>query len=170
VFLLDAGKGLLSGIIAALLYQQFVATDPSTLVYFYPRISSAGAQSMLSAAFFGCILGHVFSPWLGFKGGKGIATAVGCAFMTLGWLPSVCLLALFALGVLVTRYVSVSSLVAAFACALCAVWVFWGNYGAIATSVIACTFLIWSHRANIKRLMQGTEPRVGKRKEEGSNT
>ena len=44
-----------------------------------------GYDDFVTVAFLGCTWGHIFSPWLGFKGGKGIAVAVGCLFVTFGW-------------------------------------------------------------------------------------
>jgi glycerol-3-phosphate acyltransferase PlsY len=149
VFLLDFGKGLLSG---------FIALWVSSLVL------SDATQSFTTTAFLGCVLGHIYSPWLKFKGGKGIAVAIGCAFIAYGWWPSWLLLGIFTVLVLTTRYVSVGSIAAAFSCPLVALWVFAGNWYAIALSAVVAIFIIWAHRENIKRLLSHTESRIGKKK------
>ena len=170
IFLLDFGKGMLSGLIAAFIYTQFVTSDPSGIVLFAPQTSPGGAQNMLACAFCFCTLGHIFSPWLKFKGGKGIAVGAGSLFFALGWIPGLAELSLFALLVLLTRYVSIGSIAAAAACPLIALLVLWGNVYAILLCAIAGFFIIWAHRANIKRLINGTETRVGKKKENGAAT
>ena len=76
VFVLDFGKGLLSGVLAWAFSMQFLpggGLEPGALVTY---------DTMLAVAFLGCVWGHIFCPWLGFKGGKGIAVAVGCLFVT----------------------------------------------------------------------------------------
>jgi glycerol-3-phosphate acyltransferase PlsY len=122
-------------------------------------------QDILSAALLGCTLGHIFSPWLKFKGGKGIAVAIGCVFITFGWLGALIELALFATLVPLTRYVSVGSIAAAIACPFLALWLMWGDGIAIALCTAVGVVVVWAHRGNIKRLIAGDEPRIGKKKE-----
>ena len=163
IFLLDFGKGLLSGLIAAFICTKFVMTDPSSFTLFSPGSAPNEAQSLLACSFCSCTLGHIFSPWLKFKGGKGIAVGAGALFVALGWIPGFAELSLFALLVLTTRYVSVGSIAAAFICPFIAVWVLWGNVFAILMCAVAGLVIIWAHRSNIKRLIKGTETRVGKK-------
>ena len=101
VFVLDFGKGLFSGFLAWLFFTLLVDPAGSTHSFTY--------QTLAACAFFGCITGHIFSPWLGFKGGKGVAVAVGCMFATFGWQFALIELALFAVVVITTRYVSALS-------------------------------------------------------------
>jgi len=111
------------------------------------------------------IIGHTFPVYLKFKGGKGVATSAG---MLLGVAPAavgigfVCWVATMVLS----RYVSLASIVAAIAVAA-AVWVR-GDKAMVVN--VALTLLaglvVWLHRANIKRLLNGTENRFGKKKEE----
>ena len=78
VFVLDFGKGLLSGVLAWAFSWYLLpggGLEPGSLVSY---------DTMLTVAFLGCVLGHIFSPWLKFKGGKGIAVAVGCLFVVFG--------------------------------------------------------------------------------------
>lgn len=148
VFLLDFGKGLLSGFIALWLSAAF-------------GLDEAGTQLATAFAFLGCTFGHIFSPWLGFKGGKGIAVAVGCLFVTFGLLGSVIELAIFAVLVVATRYVSVGSIAAALACPLLSVWLMWGDWLGVALCVVTGLTVAWAHRGNIERLRTGTERRIG---------
>ena len=151
VFVLDFGKGLLSGFIA-LWVSQACGFDAQQ------------QQIALATAFAACTWGHIFCPWLGFKGGKGIAVAVGCEFVALG--PHIALLeiALFAIIVISTRYVSAGSIAAAATCPLFAVWAFWGNPVAWFIASAGALTIVWAHRSNIERLRNGTESRVGKKK------
>jgi glycerol-3-phosphate acyltransferase PlsY len=104
---------------------------------------------------FAAVLGHCASPFLKFKGGKGIATICGA---TIGATPLVAVagISVFIMATLITRYVSVGSILAVLAAAVAA-WALHydvlviGAYGAI------WVFIIYKHRANIGRLMKGTE-------------
>ena len=152
VFVLDFGKGLLSGFIG--LWAASAA-----------GLDGMSEQLATTVAFFGCTYGHIFSPWLKFKGGKGIAVAVGCLFVTFGPLGAIVELAIFALLVVATKYVSVGSIAAAAACPLIALWLLWGNWAAIALCAITGLTVVWAHRENIERLRSGTERRIGKKKQ-----
>ena len=149
VFLLDFGKGLLAGFIG----QQCASIAGNGDVYL--------AQVFVALAFLFAILGHVFSPWLGFKGGKGIAVAVGCLFFSFGPVGALAELALFAVLVIATRYVSVGSLAAAIACPFFSLYYFWGNPLAWLLSTAGALVVIWAHRGNIQRLLAGEERRIG---------
>lgn len=152
VFLLDFGKGLLSG--AAAWWVCFGSGLVSDL--------ATGTQQVIYAvAFIGCVWGHVFSPWLRFRGGKGIAVAVGCLLVVFGVWPTLLEIAIFALMVALTRRVSVGSLSAAVACPLIALYLYWGNWLAWLLFALAAITVIWAHRQNIQRLMAGTESRIG---------
>ena len=160
VFLLDFGKGLLSGVIAMLALWYLVPggglADASGVTYAF----------MLAAATTGCTLGHIFSPWLGFKGGKGIAVAVGCLFMSFGVAGACVELAIFAVLVIATRYVSVGSIAAAVACPFIACVLYWGDWCAIACFLLTAIVVVWAHRGNIERLRDGCERRIGDKKDE----
>jgi glycerol-3-phosphate acyltransferase PlsY len=109
----------------------------------------------------GAILGHLFPVWLGFKGGKGVATSLGVLLM-LYWPVALLSFATWFVVALITRISSLSALVAAIAAPI---YMFlWGQETfAIATLIIALLVLV-AHRDNIKRLLAGTEPRIGKGK------
>lgn len=160
VFVLDFGKGLLSGVIAMLALWYLVPggglLPESGVTYAF----------VLAVATMGCTLGHIFSPWLGFKGGKGIAVAVGCLFTSFGVVPAIIELAIFAVLVLSTRYVSVGSIAAAVACPFIACALYWGDWAAIACFLITAAVVVWAHRENIGRLRAGCERRIGDKKKE----
>jgi acyl phosphate:glycerol-3-phosphate acyltransferase len=153
VFLLDFGKGLLAGWLATVMVTNFVLP--------YGGLHSLSMNAFLGAAFFGCVTGHIFSPWLNFKGGKGIAVAIGCLFMTYGPVISVLELTIFAVLVLATRYVSVGSIASAAACPFFALYCFWGDWPAVILCTAGASFVVWAHRGNIARLRAGTESRIG---------
>ena len=113
------------------------------------------------SAFLGCTWGHIFSPWLKFKGGKGIAVAVGCLFVTFGPVGALLELALFIVLVVLTKYVSVGSMAAALACPFFALYFYWGNWVAWLLCAIAGLTVLWAHRANFARLRAGEERRLG---------
>ena len=149
VFLLDFGKGLLSGYLGMLLSYALLASG-------YPD----GCIGM-PVAFLGCVLGHIFSPWLGFRGGKGIAVGVGCLFFTLGYWIAITELLIFAGVVVISRYVSLGSVVSTSVAALFSVWVYWGNWIGMLFMIAGAILIIWAHRGNISRLANGTESRIG---------
>ena len=158
VFVLDFGKGLLSGVLAWWFSWSFLPGGglvPGALVSY---------DTMLAVAFLGCVWGHIFCPWLGFKGGKGGALAVGCLFVTFGPVGACLELAIFIVLVLVTRHVSVGSIAAAAACPFFSLYYFWGDWIAVAMCTLAGLTVVWAHRGNIKRLIQGTESKVGDKK------
>ena len=151
VFVLDFGKGLLSGLLGV-----WVSTALGC--------DEAGIRLACAIAFFGCVYGHIFSPWLGFKGGKGIAVAIGCLFVTFGPVGACIELAIFIVLVVASKYVSLGSVAAALACPLLSLWFFWGNWlGWLFCAVTGLT-VVWAHRENIQRLRAGTERRVGEKK------
>ncbi|MBN2464180.1 glycerol-3-phosphate acyltransferase, partial [candidate division WOR-3 bacterium] len=108
----------------------------------------------------GAILGHVFCPWLGFNGGKGVATTIGVAaflcprslFVALG---------VFVLAVLVTGFISASSLALTVALPLLTGLFYRGNTALLVFSVGVAIVIVVRHVANIKRLAAGTEPHLG---------
>ena len=104
------------------------------------------------------VLGHCFPVWLGFKGGKGVATNAGVCFglaWQLGAVYAVVWIGLLA----ITRISSVAGMGAVIAAAV-AGWLFdWPTFGLVLTLV--AVLIVSLHRANIRRLMAGTEPRVG---------
>jgi glycerol-3-phosphate acyltransferase PlsY len=116
------------------------------------------------AAGVAAVIGHVFPVWLGFKGGKGVATALG-VFIALAPLAALSALGVFIIVFVITRYVSLASILAAVMMPVfCLLWmpdrspIFVGGVIFISLLVIA------KHHANIARLMQGKESRFGSKK------
>ena len=109
-------------------------------------------------------LGHIFPLFLGFKGGKGVATALGVLAGFSGWLALACAGTWFATAA-VFRYSSLASLAAAAVAPFAA----FGIVGAhVALPVGALSLLLfWRHRDNIKRLLAGSESRIGSKKKPG---
>jgi glycerol-3-phosphate acyltransferase PlsY len=105
------------------------------------------------------ILGHNYTPWLGFKGGKGIATSAG----VLGALMPPVLagsLSLWIAATLITRFVSVGSILAALSLAPLAWWFYTGQWIFFSLACLAGLMAILRHRTNIQRLLAGTESRI----------
>jgi glycerol-3-phosphate acyltransferase PlsY len=140
-------------------------------------ISTATAWCWLATAL-AAILGHTLSPWIGFKGGKGVATGFGAlaAMWPVLTLPAGLAILLWAAILAVSRIMSLASMVAAISipCSvLVAALAANGLAGVraavpflVATGVIAA-FVVWKHRANIARMRAGTEPKVGAKKPAG---
>lgn len=110
------------------------------------------------AAFFG----HLFPVFLGFKGGKGVATALGVLIGISGWLGLICA-GTWLLTALVTRYSSLAALVAA-AVAPLAAWALGQPMLVVGVVAILAALLILRHRENIQRLLKGQEGRIGAKK------
>lgn len=156
VFVLDFGKGVLSGVLALLALSYLVQSQAPALL---------SSHDLVAIAFLGCVWGHIFSPWLKFKGGKGIAVAVGCLVVMFGLIGMIIEVCLFAALVIITRYVSLGSIIAAIACPFLSLYFYWGDWvGVICCTIVAIT-VVWAHRSNISRLLAGTESRVGSKKE-----
>lgn len=125
----------------------------------------AGNEPWLAIAVgIAAVLGHMFSPYVGFKGGKGVATAAGM-FVALAPLAVAIALPVWGLSLWLTGYVSLSSMVAATTFPLL---VRLTRPDAVATlwaSVALAALIVFSHRGNIRRLVAGTENRFRTRKE-----
>jgi glycerol-3-phosphate acyltransferase PlsY len=141
----------------------FVAArwSPALALSFFSA-PGASRECLALAAGVAAILGHNYPCWLRFKGGKGIATSGG---VVLAWAPAACLtaLALWGLVFAATRYVSLASIAASLILPL-AVW--FCNGSATMTAVMAALSLlaIYKHKANVRRLLDGTEHRFVKKK------
>jgi glycerol-3-phosphate acyltransferase PlsY len=123
-----------------------------------------GNYDLAVVAAVAAILGHVFPIWLGFRGGKGVASALG-VFLALSPAAAGCTFAIFLIVVLLTRYVSLASIVGS------AFFPLFGLYFApVRTPMVIAGFLfiplliIVKHRENVRRLLSGTENRFGSKK------
>lgn len=136
--LLDAGKGG----IAVALARWLVGPD------------AAQVAALFSFA------GHLFPVWLGFKGGKGVATFLG-TLLVLAWPAGLAACATWALVAAISRISSLSALVAA---VLSPLWLYLLGYPEmIALAALLALVILERHKANITRLLAGTEPKIGKK-------
>lgn len=136
--LLDGGKGA----VAVLLARAFAPEDS------------------VQVAALAAMLGHCYPVWLGFRGGKGVATFIGI-WLALAWPVGLACCALWLAAAAVTRISSMGALVAAAGSTLCAVFLGYGTtliFGGLVTILV-----FWRHRENIVRIRAGTESRIGQK-------
>ena len=136
---LDAAKGAAAVLLAGLIWPD----QPQ-----FPAVAAIGA-----------LLGHLYPAWLGFKGGKGVATLLGIV-AALHWPAALVFAAIWIAMLALTRYSSVGGMTAAAAAPVAA-----GFFGRIDLAILLAGFallVLWKHRANIARLMAGTEPKAGR--------
>ena len=126
----------------------------------FPDASQWPVATLLVICGFAAIVGHNYTPWLGFKGGKGIATSAGVLGALMPPVLAVSL-SLWIIATLVTRTVSIGSLLAAASLLPAAVYFYPGQWIYIGLALLAGVLAIWRHSANIKRLLAGTEPKFG---------
>jgi acyl phosphate:glycerol-3-phosphate acyltransferase len=120
-------------------------------------------ESLAIAAALGAFLGHLFPVWLKFKGGKGVATYIGLLLGFGAWLSLLAFCGVWLAIAAVTRY---SSLAALLASAVTPAVLWWTGEGQQAELFLALTVLLWiMHRANIARLLNGTESKIGRKAE-----
>jgi glycerol-3-phosphate acyltransferase PlsY len=151
-FLLDAAKG-------------FVAVLLAWQVALHTNQSQAQAQNLAATAAVCAMLGHIYTVWLRFKGGKGVATGFG-VFLGIAPLSALVALVAFIIIFALSRYVSLASIVAAVVFPFAALL---RHHEPLTPVMVAAVILlplivIAKHHANIRRLLAGTEYRFGKSK------
>ncbi len=112
---------------------------------------------------FAAVLGHMFTPWLGFAGGKGVATGLG-TLMGAAWPVGVAACGVWIGTALITRISSLSALVAFAAAPALAAW--FAGKPVVVLALAICGFVWLRHWANIRRLLAGTEPKIGRTKKD----
>lgn len=119
-------------------------------------------EPILAAVALAAFLGHLFPVFFGFRGGKGVATALG-VLLALNWLLALCMLGTWIFVALVTR---ISSLAALTAAVLSPAFAWWLTASPVYIwlCVILAALLLWRHRGNIQRMLSGSEPRIGRKK------
>lgn len=158
--LCDAGKGALSLGIAICVLNMVVAIHVQELIQFCATsqiFSDVYKLCMFvnSVVYAACVCGHIFSPYLHFKGGKGISVGFGAA-LVLSWQTALLALLAFFVFTIPSKRVSLGSLAAAIALP-CWAYVFgYTSFELIPIIVVAC-LVIWAHRNNIARLIKGEE-------------
>ena len=141
VALLDVAKGA-----AAVLLMRLVTADPA----------------WTAAAGLAAILGHVFPIFYGFRGGKGVATAVG-AFLVLAPLAVLCCLGVFVLVVALTRYVSLGSVISLALLSPVAGLLFHASRPVVTAAGLTALVVLLKHLGNLKRIAKGEERKLGAR-------
>jgi glycerol-3-phosphate acyltransferase PlsY len=149
VFVLDVLKGF-----CAVKISMLVAPGRS------PEWNSPEIFGILSAM---CgVLGHLYSPWLKFEGGKGVATSAG-ALLALTPVAALIGVVIWIIVFWLTRYVSLASLTAAVALPIVVLILSWQDQNKgkplVYSSACVAAVVIWRHRSNLSRLIRGTEPR-----------
>ncbi len=151
-FLLDAAKG-------------FVAVIAGWQIALHAHLSQPQAQTFAAAAAICAVLGHIYTVWLRFKGGKGVATGFG-VFLGIAPLAAGIALLTFIVVFALSRYVSLASILAALVFPIAMLLL---TRHALAPAMIAAMvalplLVIGKHHANIRRLLAGTEYRFGRSK------
>lgn len=146
VFAIDLLKGLGS----VLIMQVAVRTD-----------NGLGAELFILGAAMLALVGHTKSIWLGFKGGKAVASGLG-VLVGLNWLVAIAAFGIWLLTMLIWRTVSISSIGAAIATPILMLLCH-APTAYVGFTIIAGSYVVWLHRSNIERLRQGTEPKLFER-------
>jgi len=152
VLLVDAAKGWLAVFVVARLVSG----------WFYPDAGPLAREWFSLCAGIAAILGHNYTCWLHFKGGKGIATSAG-VLVALVPGPLLIILGIWIVVFALSRYVSLASISAAFALPFAA-WVLGASTNIIIVTATLAALAIYKHKANIQRLLKGTENRIGAKK------
>ncbi len=151
VFAADVGKG-----VAAVLLS----------ICFGRQLGESSAQYLQAAAAASCVVGHSFPIWLGFKGGKGVATSVG-VLLVLMPLSLPVMIAIWFIVFRVTRMVSAASVAAAVSLPFAVVLLLHSELvkGSVLFyfSLAITALVVWSHRENLRRITSGEEPRFSRK-------
>lgn len=115
----------------------------------------SGDDWVIAMAAIAVLVGHIFPVWLGFRGGKGVATGAG-VFLVVAPAALLCAGFVFLATVLLTRYVSLGSMMAAVTIPLF-VWVQSGSQPLLIAAILGALLIVFAHRGNIGRLAHGTE-------------
>ncbi|PXA87299.1 acyl-phosphate glycerol 3-phosphate acyltransferase [Nostoc sp. 3335mG] len=141
--LLDAAKGAVAVVLV-----NHVWSDPTP-----PSL-----PAIVAGAF--AFVGHVYPVWLRFKGGKGVATFLGIA-LALYWPCGLAFAVIWLLAFFLTRHSSVGGMTAAIATPVSAALISPDRSDLTLTFLLLALIVLWKHRANVERLLDGTEPRFG---------
>ncbi len=154
VLAVDVLKGFVAGKLLALAAKHIFAESAGLIV----------TDNLAIIAGFSAILGHNYTCWLHFKGGKGIATSLG-VLIALFLKVALIVLAIWILVAAISRYVSLASIIASIWLPITVIFCHsvWGDYSGrlVWISVIMGALAVYKHKPNIKRLLKGTERRIG---------
>lgn len=144
-FVLDALKG-----IVAVIFARIVLGFMPYEMYWQPDL-------LIVLAVFFSIIGHVFCPWLGFHGGKGISTGFG-SILAAYPLVALSILATFLVGAFFSKRISVGSILAAIGVPVYSFIFYSKDIPLMVMSIVIAVAVVFAHRDNIKRIFKGTEP------------
>jgi glycerol-3-phosphate acyltransferase PlsY len=150
VLLMDAAKGFLAVYLATMMARRFYWNDPEL-------------QTVRVIAGVGAVLGHNYTCWLKFKGGKGIATTAGVYIALAPWALLIAL-GVFIVALLASRIVSVASMSAALALPVAVLFLQPNELLLGVVTMALGALAIYKHKSNIQRLLAGTENRLGQKK------
>ena len=161
VFAVDVGKGALAVLLAKAVLEPLgvpISGDGA----------SAAVDSWVVAAGLAALAGHIWPLWLGWKGGKAVATGLGM-LLGLAWPVGLACFGIFLTVLSASRIVSLSSVVAAISLPLLMLgWFPSQGFGIrwpyLVLAVVTTVLVVWRHRSNLQRLMAGTEPKLGQNK------
>jgi glycerol-3-phosphate acyltransferase PlsY len=155
--LLDALKGTAAVLVAQWVFLLLLPGQPDPIPPAGQGEENFNALPVLAAGL-GAFLGHLFPVWLGFKGGKGVATYIG-VLLGAAWKLALVFCAIWLIVAFTARYSSLSALVAAVVTPIAA-W-FMHSHALGLLAALMSLLLLWKHRTNIARLIAGEEPRIG---------
>ena len=141
--LLDAAKGAVAVVL---------------INHVWPDPVPPSLPAIVAGAF--AFIGHVYPVWLRFKGGKGVATFLGIA-LALYWPCGVAFAVIWLIAFFLTRHSSVGGMTAAIATPVSAALISPDRSDLTLTFLLLALIVLWKHRANVERLLDGTEPRFG---------
>lgn len=165
VFLVDALKGFAAVMLVVNFYPELNDLLPRA----FPGeglLDPRSRDGFGIVAGIAAVLGHNYTCWLQFKGGKGVATTAG-VFLALAPIAVGIGLGVWIIALLATRYVSIASILAAVVLPV-AVWFTQENPAVRGIAILLGVLAVYKHKANIQRLMNGTENRVYLKKAEGT--
>ncbi|MBW4441581.1 MAG: glycerol-3-phosphate 1-O-acyltransferase PlsY [Plectolyngbya sp. WJT66-NPBG17] len=166
VLLIDIGKGALA--IAAVNY---AFTYLPGWLYFSKIVGldfDVWQPVMVTLAGLSALFGHSKSIWLGFTGGKSVATSLGI-LLAMNWMVGLSTVGVFALSLAITRIVSISSIAGAVS-VIAFMLLFAQPIPYLLFALAGGAYVIWRHRSNIQRVIEGTEPKLGQKLEESEGT
>jgi acyl phosphate:glycerol-3-phosphate acyltransferase len=149
--LLDALKGMIAVLIVDDIARRFVSVEALSQVHVYAYIAGLGA-----------FLGHIYPVWLGFRGGKGVATYIGVLIGVHG-LGALVFCLIWALVAAATRYSSLAALTATVGVVLYYLVTGWAGWAGLQFILIISALIFLKHGANIRRLLERQETKIGER-------
>ncbi len=151
VLFIDALKGALAIEIVQIIFSLNI----------FPTLPLEWAAYLVPIAATGAILGHSKSIWLGFSGGKSVATGVG-VLLAMSWQVGLVTIAVFAISIAISRIVSISSIAGAISVST-SMFMFDRPLPYDIFALFGGIYVVWLHRKNIQRVMAGTEPKLGEK-------